>query len=294
MMKQIAIISGKGGTGKTTISAAIAALENKCVIADCDVDAADLYIILKPKILEKIEFKASKQAFIDMRKCKKCGRCVGICRFKAISDIFVIDPIGCEGCGLCYRICPFGAIVFREKTSGYYFVSQTAYGPLIHAELGIAEENSGKLVSLVRKKSREILNKKNLGFIIIDGSPGIGCPVIASITGVNLALVVTEPTLSGIHDLERIIGLTRHFNINTMVCINKYDINEENTRKIESICRQNNISIAGKIAYDKEVSSAMRKCQTIIDYMPNSQTAREIENIWEKLKVSLTRIEPAQ
>lgn len=279
-MRQIAIISGKGGTGKTTIAAAFASLAQSKVIADCDVDAADLYLILTPEIKEKYEFSASKVALLEKEKCTECEKCLEVCRFDAISEDFVIDPISCEGCGVCSRICPAEAIKFKTKISGRYFVSETRFGPMIHAQLEIAEENSGKLVTLVRKKAREIAQSNKLDYILIDGPPGIGCPVIASLTGVNLALVVSEPTLSGIHDLKRIIDLTEHFKIKPLVCINKYDINLENVQKIKKICEERAVKLIGEIPYDTKVNKAIRREKTIIEYVPQSKVAQEIAKIW--------------
>jgi MinD superfamily P-loop ATPase len=280
-MKQITIISGKGGTGKTTIAAALASLARSKVMVDCDVDAADLYLILKPEVREEYEFRASKIASVDKEKCTSCRKCLEVCRFDAISKDLVIDPISCEGCGVCFRICPVGAIKFEEKISGHFYVSDTRFGPMVHARLGIAEENSGKLVTLVRKKAREIAQKKSSDYIIIDGPPGIGCPVIASLTGVDLALVVTEPTLSGIHDLERIIDLTAHFGIKTLVCINKHDINPENVRVTEEICAKKSVGVAGRVPYDLEVNKAIRLEKTIIEHDPGSAISREIAKIWD-------------
>lgn len=283
-MKQIAIISGKGGTGKTTIAAAFASLAKSKVLADCDVDAADLYLILKPEIKEKQAFKSSKVAQIDKGKCIECGQCLEACRFDAISRDYVVDPISCEGCGVCYRICPADAVKFEEKLSGYCFISDTRTGPMVHARMEIAEENSGKLVTLVRKRAREIAKENKLDNILIDGPPGIGCPVIAALTGVSLTLIVTEPTLSGIHDLERVIDLTKHFKIKTLVCINKYDINLENVQKIEEICGKRQIMVVGKIPYDTEVNKAMRMEKTIIEYNAKSNLAQEIIKIWNKIE----------
>lgn len=279
-MKQIVVISGKGGTGKTTITAALAGLAKNAVIADCDVDAPDLFLILNPNIKAKHEFKAAKLATINKMKCTECGQCLEVCRFDAISDKFVIDPIACEGCGLCYRICPAAAIDFKTKVSGHYIDSQTRFGPMIYAKLMAAEENSGKLVTLVRKKAREIADQRKASYILIDGPPGIGCPVIASLTGVDLALVVTEPTLSGIHDLERVVDLAGHFRIKTLVCINKYDINPENVRKIEKVCAKKSIEVIGKIPYVPEVNKAVRGGKTVIEYDCESEIAQEVKNIW--------------
>ncbi|NQU18032.1 MAG: 4Fe-4S binding protein [Candidatus Saganbacteria bacterium] len=279
-MKQIAIISGKGGTGKTTITAALAGLIKNKVVVDCDVDAADLHLILNPKIQEKHDFVASKVASINLEKCKKCGKCREVCRFDAISKGPKIDPVSCEGCGVCFRVCPNGAIDFEEKISGQYFVSDTRFGPLVHAKLGIAEENSGRLVSLIRKKAREISSD----YILIDGSPGIGCPVIASITGADLVLVVTEPTLSGLHDLERVIQLTGHFKIKTVVCVNKYDINMENTEKIESFCKSKSIEVISRLPYDKLVNKAMINEKTVIEYDQEALISREISKMWSVIQ----------
>jgi MinD superfamily P-loop ATPase len=286
-VKQITIISGKGGTGKTTIAAAFAGLAKNKVMADCDVDAADLYLILKPRIKEEYEFKASKIASIDKEKCTSCGKCLEVCRFDAISKDYIIDPVFCEGCGVCFRICPVDAIKFEEKISGRYFLSDTRFGPMAHARLGIAEENSGKLVTLVRKQARELAKKNKLDYILIDGPPGIGCPVIASLTGVDLALVVTEPTLSGIHDLKRVIDLTAHFRIKTRVCINKHDINPENVRKIEEVCARRSVKVAGKIPYDSKVNEAVRAEKTVNEYDPGSKIAQGIEKIWDKIESGL-------
>ena len=282
-MKQIAVISGKGGTGKTTITLAFASLAKNKVMADCDVDAADMYLILKPSIKEEYEFRASKVAIIDGQKCTKCGKCLEVCRFDAISKNYVINPISCEGCGVCFRICPVDAIRFEEKVSGHYFLSDTRFGPMAHARLGIAQENSGKLVTLVRKIARDLAQKNKLEYILIDGPPGIGCPVIAALTGVNLALIVTEPTLSGIHDLERIIELTRHFKIKTLVCVNKYDINPENVQKIEKICAKNSIKIIGNIPYAPGVNKAMREGKTVIEHNHESKISRAIVEMWNMI-----------
>ncbi len=289
-MKQIAIISGKGGTGKTVISAAFSSLVgNSAIMVDCDVDAPDLYLILTPKIKEEKEFFGGKIASIDPHKCTECGKCLENCRFDAISDDFKIDPVSCEGCGVCYRICPADAVKFTQKLSGRYFVSDTRFGPMVHARLGIAEENSGKLVSVVRKKARELADKNNSKYILIDGPPGIGCPVIATITGVNLVLAVTEPTLSGIHDLGRIIELARKFKIETNVCINKYNINLKNSRAIEKYCKDKKISVIGKICYDNEVTKAMMGKKTIIEYAPESKVSQEIKNIWRNITAGMVK-----
>ena len=283
-MKQLTVISGKGGTGKTTITAALASLAKSRVTADCDVDAADLYLLFKPKQREQFDFRASKVALIDKTKCTECGQCIAACRFEAIPDDYVVDPISCEGCGVCWRICPVNAISREEKLSGRYFVADSRFGTLVHARLEIAEENSGKLVTTVRKKARELAQQEGADLILIDGSPGIGCPVIASLTGVDLALVVSEPTLSGIHDLARVLELTAHFKIKTLVCVNKYDINLENVSRIAKLCAKHSVKVIGKIPYDQIVNQALRQERTIIEHAPASKVAQEIIAVWERLQ----------
>ncbi|MBU2045013.1 MAG: P-loop NTPase [Candidatus Omnitrophica bacterium] len=283
-MKQIVVISGKGGTGKTVITGAFAALAKNKVMADCDVDAADLYLLLKPSIKEKHEFRSGKTAVIDKAKCIQCGKCIELCRFAAISKDFIIDPISCEGCAFCSFACPAGAIRMEENTSGEWFISDTRFGPMVHAKLGIAEENSGKLVSLVRKQAKELADNSNCDWVIVDGAPGIGCPVIASLSGVDCAVVVTEPTLSGLHDADRVIKLVKHFGISVKVVVNKYDLNSEMTDKIEQYCQDNNIDLIGEIPFDKAVVEAMVEAKTIIEYK-DTAVKDEIRRIWEKLQV---------
>ncbi len=284
-MKQITIISGKGGTGKTTITASFAALAHNPVIADCDVDAADLHLLLNPHIRSKQEFKGSKEAIIDEAKCTDCGLCEGACRFDAI-DGHTIDPISCEGCGVCVYVCPENAITLREKIAGYAFISETKYGPMVHARLNIAEETSGKLVAHVRNEARKIAEVEGRELILIDGPPGIGCPVIASLSGVDMALVITEPTLSGLHDLKRILGVARHFGIASLVCINKYDINEENTNRIIEFCRINNITLVGKILYDPIVTKAMIAGKPIVEFS-DGEVSRDIKKMWNNVELAL-------
>ncbi|MDI3534177.1 MAG: hypothetical protein PWQ82_542 [Thermosediminibacterales bacterium] len=282
-MKELLIISGKGGTGKTSITAAFAALADNKVIADCDVDAADMHLLLQPDVKETHQFYASKVAEIHEDKCVRCGKCIEACRFDAIED-FKINHIYCEGCGVCYRICPQNAITMEDSLSGHWFVSETKHGPMVHAKLGIAEENSGKLVTEVRKAAQKIAQEQNKSLIIIDGPPGIGCPVISSITGVDMVLIVTEPTVAGKHDLERIIKLANHFDVKTAVCINKYDLDERKTLEIENYCKSIGVDVISKIPFDRKVIDALIKGLSIVEYEETSQTASEIKNLWQKVQ----------
>jgi len=282
-MKQVAVVSGKGGTGKTSLAASFAVLAGKVVVADCDVDAADLHLLLQPKIVSKQEFKGSKLAVIDDAKCIKCGLCEEACRFSAIKDL-KIDPLLCEGCGVCVHVCPEAAITLKEKVAGYAYISETKYGPLSHARLNAAEANSGKLVTLVRRNAEELASKGDYDLILIDGSPGIGCPVIASLTGVDLAVIIVEPTMSGLHDLERVLDLTNHFKITSGVCINFYDINEENTEKIAAFCAERGVPILGKIPFDPSVTKAMVSGKPVVECFPASPASKQIIDIWKQVK----------
>ena len=286
-MKEIVIISGKGGTGKTTITAAFAALAKNKVMADCDVDAADLHLILSPDIQHEEDFYSGKTAFIRENDCTECGKCVEVCQFAAISPDFVVDPVACEGCGVCVYFCPVDAIDFNDNLSGCWFISNTRFGPMVHAKLGIAQENSGKLVTLVRRQAKLLAENDHLDYIIVDGAPGIGCPVISSITGANAVLVVTEPTLSGRHDLERVVSLAAgHFQIPTFVCVNKFDLNEEMTDQIEQYCHEMKIGFVGKIPYDTVVTDAMVQAKTIIEFS-EGVISKEINKMWEKINRSI-------
>jgi MinD superfamily P-loop ATPase len=287
IMRQLTILSGKGGTGKTTLTASFAVLANNAVVADCDVDAPDLHMLLHPEIIETQQFKASKIAVIDEAKCTGCGGCREKCAFDAITFNLKVDAIACEGCGVCAITCPANAITLAERISGNAYISKTRYGFMSHATLNSGEANSGKLVTLVRKNARMVAEKENSDFIIIDGSPGIGCPVIASITGVDAGLVVTEPTLSGIHDLERVLQLLNHFHVAPFVCVNMYDINPENTEKILHFCQENSVEVVGRIRFSPKVTEAMVHGKTIVEYSPTATVAKEVESVWERL-VNLT------
>jgi MinD superfamily P-loop ATPase len=280
-MKEVVILSGKGGTGKTSIVGSLAVLAENKVLADCDVDAADLHLILSPSIKEENEFWSGQVAVINEEGCTQCGLCQDVCRFDAIKD-FKVDPISCEGCGFCSHICPVEAIDMKDSLSGHWFISDTKYGHLVHARLGIAQENSGKLVALVRQHAKQIAERDGLDYIISDGPPGIGCPVISSLSGVNLALIVTEPTLSGIHDLERVLSVCRHFGINALVCINKYDLNDENTIAIHEYCHEKGIEVAAMIPFDNVVTEAMVKGLSVVEYS-EGRVAEEVKRLWQKV-----------
>ena len=283
-MKQIVIISGKGGTGKTFLTSSIAAIAENKVISDCDVDAADLHLMLSPVIKEKHIFKSGKVAIVDKEMCTGCNQCIDVCRFDAIApfeNVVNIDPISCDGCGVCARICPIGAIKMVEKVSGEWYISETKYGPMVHARLNIAEENSGKLISVIRKKASEIAETDKKDYIIIDGSPGIGCPVISSISGTDCAIVVTEPTMSGLHDAKRVIQTARHFGVSPCIVINKYDLNMDMSVKIEDYAQSENIPVIGKIPFDNEVVEAITKGIPVIEYS-NGKIVDYLYNIWEK------------
>jgi len=286
-MKEIVVLSGKGGTGKTSIVASFAALAQSKVLADCDVDAADLHLLLKPKVKEKKEFWSGQVAFIDKEKCTECGLCQELCRFEAIKD-FEVDPLFCEGCGFCYQVCPVDAIAMKDSMSGHSFISETKYGYLCHARLGIAQENSGKLVALVRQDAKLIAGRENLDYIITDGPPGIGCPVISSLSGASLALLVTEPTLSGIHDLERVIGVCRHFGVPVLVCVNKYDLNEDNTYRIESYCANEGIEVAARISFDNVITEAIVQGLPVVEYS-NNKVTQQIKELWQIIPAKLEK-----
>jgi len=277
-MKEIVVLSGKGGTGKTTLVGSLAALAENKVLADCDVDAADLHLLLSPLERQKNEFWSGQAACIDTDLCTQCGLCQEICRFDAIKN-FKVDPVSCEGCRFCFLICPDKAITMKDRMSGHWFVSDTRFGPLVHARLGVAQENSGKLVAIVRQQAKKIAKEEGKDWILCDGPPGIGCPVISSLSGANMALLVTEPTLSGMHDLDRVLDVCKHFGIRAMVCINKYDLNEENAERIESQCRKRGVEIAGKIPFDNIVTESIVLGIPLVEHS-GGRVAQEIKNIW--------------
>lgn len=284
-MKEIVVVSGKGGTGKTVITGSLAVLAQSKVMVDCDVDAPDLWFLLHPRVKERYRFRGGKVGIIDPEKCTQCGKCKELCRFGAIHQIaktYIIDSLSCEGCGVCTIVCPEKAVSLKREERGEYFFSETNYGPFIHARLGIAQENSGKLVTQVKNKAREIARKKKIKYIIVDGPPGTGCPVISSLTGADTALIVTEPTLSGIHDMERVIQVAFHFGIKVFLCINKFDLNRENTKSIEELSSRKGIPVIGKIPFEERVIESVVKGFPLVEYI-KGEIAKVIKEMWENL-----------
>lgn len=291
-MKEIVVLSGKGGTGKTSLLGAFAALSERAVLADCDVDAADLHLILDPTIRETHDFVGGKQARVDPDRCTGCGMCLAVCRFGAIRRVhaengsrpplFEVNPVACEGCGVCAWFCRPKAMQFEDAVNGIWFVSDTRFGPMVHARLGVAEENSGKLVTTVRNRARQIAEETDAEYLLVDGSPGIGCPVIASITGADLIVIVTEPTVSGEHDLDRVADLAQHFQIPAAVCVNKSDINTDVAERIRQRAEARGLSFLGTVAYDPSVSAAQVEKKTIIEFTDSSLT-KALRDVWVRV-----------
>jgi len=287
--RELVVISGKGGTGKTSLVASFCALNKNMAIADCDVDAADLHLLLNPEIKEKGLFSGGDIAHIDPTKCSGCGECLRQCRFDAIREIikdgetvYAIDDMSCNGCGVCCLVCPEDAVLCEPAVNGEWFISETRFGPMSHAKLGVAEENSGKLVTLVRNKKDDLAKQAGIKNAIIDGSPGTGCPVIASITGANYALVVTEPTVSGIHDLKRVLDVIRFFRVPSGVIVNKADLNIGKAKEIQKITKENCSSYLGMIPYDKRITEAQVKRLSVVEYT-NGEITQKIQSIWKKI-----------
>ncbi len=287
-MKEITILSGKGGTGKTSITAAIASLAKNAVFCDNDVDAADLHLLLQPTVLEKHVFQGGWIASIQQESCTNCGICAENCRFDAISfsekNGYKINPFLCEGCRLCERVCPVSAIKSEKSSNNFWYVSDTRFGTMVHAHLGPGEENSGKLVSLIRKKAQETARASKADFIINDGPPGIGCPAIASLTGTDAVLVVTEPSKSGWHDASRLIELVEKFGIPVFAVINKFDINISVSDDIENILKKKGIPMLAKIPFSETMVKALIQKKTIHELTPKSKISYLIRHIWEKIK----------
>lgn len=286
MAKQVVIVSGKGGTGKTIISAAFCAIAKNKVIVDADVDAADLFLLLNPINKEIHKFSGGYKAVIDQSTCSRCGNCSSNCRFDAINKNFMVDEILCEGCGLCAKICPSNAIKMHPSDSGEWYISETKHGTFVHAKLGIAEENSGKLVSLIKHKAAEIANKNSCEWIIIDGPPGIGCPTIATLGNSYCIVIVTEPTLSGLHDAKRVAELAKHFNLPVKFIINKYDLNQLMTEEIEKYCDINQIEVIGKIIFDINVVQTIIDGQTVMDSQKFAYKD-VLLNAWNKIETTI-------
>jgi len=282
-MQELVIISGKGGTGKTSLTACFAYLAMDQVLADCDVDAADLHILVNPRIVHEEEFRGGIKARIDRDKCIECRNCIDACRFAAISEDLIVSPMSCEGCGVCFHICPEEAVILEEGINGRWFISETRFGPMAHAELFPGEENSGKLVALVRNQAKVLARKQNKSLILVDGAPGVGCPVISSVTGADHVLIVTEPSLSGLHDMERAVQLVQGFRIPISVVINKYDVSADGSEKIERFARMAGVNLLGKIPYDPGVITAMvqRRCVLENGAGPAGSAIREIWNRME-------------
>ena len=282
-MKELVIISGKGGTGKTSLTAAFASLAENKVLCDADVDAADLHLLMNPEVIVHSDFQGGGVAVINQDRCVDCGLCRDLCRFDAINESYEVNPIDCEGCGVCVDFCPEKAIDFPVKTCGEWFISDTRFGPMVHARLGIAEENSGKLVTLIRQEAKTLAEKKKKNLIITDGPPGIGCPVIASIGGAAALLIITEPTVSGLHDMERVVQLAAHFKIPGMVCVNKFDLNVEQTNAIEKIAKENNLLVLPRIPFDPAFTRSMIEGQNIFEYQKSTELTITVEKIWNEI-----------
>lgn len=304
--KELVVISGKGGTGKTSVAASFAVLAERPVIADCDTDAADLHLVLAPQVRERHEFRSGHEAWIRPDACQQCGACVEACRYGAIvvdgsarttasegstaarghgrhRFSYRVDPLSCEGCGVCHLVCPTHAIEMQERVCGEWMVSDTRCGPMVHARLGVGGENSGKLVTIVRREARRIAQETNRETIIVDGPPGLGCPVIASIGGASRVLVVTEPTVSGAHDLDRVLSLSRHFEVPATVCVNRWDLNEEMTGRIEAEARRAGARVASRIRYDRSVTLAQMQERAVTELeMP---AAADLRKVWAELAV---------
>lgn len=281
-MKQVTVLSGKGGTGKTILTGSLAALSDGAVFADCDVDASNLHLLLKPTVRKTIEFKGLKLARIDEAICTRCGLCEEKCRFGAIGGCRV-DPIQCEGCGVCIIVCTVGAVSFEDRICGHAYVSDTRFGPMVHARLLPGMENSGKLVTLVRQTATRLAEETEKSLILVDGPPGIGCPVIASLSGVNAGVVVVEPTLSGIHDLRRALSLLDHFGIKPLVCVNKFDANTENSCRIKAFCLHEDIRLLGMVPFDEAVTKAMVEGRPVVEHAPDSPASKAINELWRSL-----------
>lgn len=282
---EIVVLSGKGGTGKTSLVASLASLLRRKVLVDCDVDAANLNLLINGRVIEEQPFVAGGKAFIRPDACTACGKCREVCRFEAISQGFVVDPLACEGCGACHFFCPESAVDFGQTLAGHLYVGETdERGIVVFAELLPGGENSGKLVAQVRTKARELAEQRQEKLLLIDGPPGVGCPVISSLTGASVTLLVAEPTLTGIHDLQRIVQLAGHFQIPVSVVVNKSDLNAEFTEKIRKLCEERKLQFLGTVPYEPRVSEAQRQARTILEHAPDCPASLAIKEIFTKLQ----------
>ena len=316
-MKQLVILSGKGGTGKTSVTAAFAHLAAEeempihAVLADADVDAANLELVLAPQTELREDFWGGKIAHVDIETCSSCGYCIEVCRFEAIGTIEqpefsrlvagdptiylstnlpIIDPVACDGCAACVHQCPEGAISMQNQLAGKWFRSESRYGPLFHAALIPAQENSGKLVTLVKQHARLKAMDEDFDLVLVDGPPGIGCPVISATSGADLALIVTEPTVAGVHDMHRVLQTTSHFGVKALVCINKADIYPGGTAEIEDFCREQGIGIVGQIPFDLTVTAAMVNGQPVTAFTPGGPASRALRSIWQNVAEALAEL----
>ncbi len=290
---QIVVLSGKGGTGKSTMSLALADLMKPVVLADCDVDAADLFIIAQPVTLAEEAFAGGTKAEIDQNQCIACGKCFDLCRFDAITNtegLYFINEHRCEGCGLCKLACPADAITMKESLANRWFSSDSRFGPMLHARLAPGEDNSGKLVTQVREEARKKSREKGIQNIIIDGPPGIGCPVIAALTGVDMVLLVTEPSMSGLSDLTRVYDLILKFGMPAFLIINRADVNKEMTEKIRLWANEMSINILGEIPFDRSVVDSMIEKKTLLEFEPNAPAAQKIIEIHHLLQEQINKL----
>ncbi|MCX5887833.1 MAG: ATP-binding protein [Deltaproteobacteria bacterium] len=292
-MHELVVLSGKGGTGKTSLVGALAALERNQVLCDADVDAADLHLLLEPTILERHDFYAGHRAVIREDRCLKCGDCLNWCRFQAIAEDFRVNPLLCEGCGVCWSLCPADAVDFPENLCGEWFFSETRLGPLVHACLGVAAENSGKLVALVRQEARRVAENQGREWIITDGPPGLGCPVIASLGDASAVLIVTEPSVSGQHDLERIAALVDHFRLPSFVLVNKADLHWPSARAIRRFCDLKGYNFLGYLPFTPSFTQAQVEGKTILEYDNNEQIKSVLVGLWEKLRQEIQKQNPS-
>lgn len=286
-MKEIVVISGKGGTGKTSVTASFAILGGKdIIVADCDVDAADMHLLMHPDFDYKEEFYSGELAVIQQEDCIQCGKCKEVCRFDAINIIdqkYIVNPLSCEGCGYCSRVCPADTILNINLNVGNWYISNIKTGSkMVHAKLAIGADNSGKLVAQVKNKAKELAKELNKKYIIVDGSPGVGCPVVSSLSGASYVVLVTEPTVSGLHDLKRVYELVKKFNLKAGCIINKYDLNKNVFKEIEKFLSIENIDNLAKLPYDKIFTEAMTEGVTVVEYIDN-RIKTVLKNTWEKI-----------